>query len=315
MNHTDDRRELPAVSLVVCTRNRSNALAKALEQLARVEAPTGGWELVVVDNGSTDETGAVLRAFAASASIPVTIVSEPRRGLGRARCSGVAHTRSSIVVFTDDDCYPAPDFLQKVLEAFREEHLGFVGGRVLLFDPTDARVTIRETERPEYFSPGGWIAAGQIHGANMALRRRVIDEVGGFDPMLGAGTPFPIEDVDILARALAAGWAGAYRPELVVWHHHGRKPGDALHKLLRYYDYGRGAYFAKLMLSRRTWSHFIRLTYWSLRDAVIRKEYGRMARELWGMFRYWLARSAVIVFGSAAAADTPALSSHTWNTH
>lgn len=280
------------ISVVVCTRNRAGPLRTALEHMTRLEPPVGGWELIVVDNGSTDDTPALLDEFAAGWGGHVRVVREALPGLGRARKVGVAHARGEIVAFTDDDCYVAPDYLVRIAAGFRDERLGFIGGRVWLFDATDARVTIKETADPDYIPPRSFISAGQVHGANMAVRRRVILDVGDFDPMLGAGTPFPCEDVDLLARVLAAGWAGAYCPDVVVWHHHGRKPGPAIDRLMKGYDYGRGAYFAKFMLRRGTRKMYFKATYWSLRNAIRRRQYGAFAREVGGIVHFSLSLMA-----------------------
>jgi glycosyltransferase involved in cell wall biosynthesis len=276
----------PLISVVVCTRNRAASLRAALDHLSRVQSPGGGWELIVVDNGSTDETGTILSEFGDAWGGDLSVVCEPRPGLGRARKVGVAAARGEIVAFTDDDCYVAPDYLLRIRDAFVDPLLGFIGGRVWLFDPTDARVTIKERIEPDRIPPHTFLPAGHVHGANMAIRRRVIHEVGDFDPMLGAGTPFPCEDVDLLARVLSAGWTGAYCPEVAVWHHHGRKPGPAIMRLNAAYDYGIGAYFAKFILRRDTRKLYLKAAYWSLRKAILRREYGRFIREIRGMLHY-----------------------------
>jgi len=151
------------------------------------------------------------------------------------------------LVFTDDDCYPAQDFLTQALEAFRDPAVGYVGGRTLLFDTTDSPVAIRVDETHHRLEPRTYVPAGLIPGACFAIRRSVAREIGYFDPDLGAGTAFSCEDVDIVARASAAGWAGVYFPPMFVYHHHGRKHSQAS-ALRRHYDYGRGAYHMKLLL-------------------------------------------------------------------
>jgi GT2 family glycosyltransferase len=80
----------------------------------------------------------------------------------------------------------------------------------------------------------------------MAFRREVLDEIGGFDPLLGAGQPLSAEDTDALNRAAAVGWDGLYVPDIVVSHHHGRKSDDAA-KLQVDYAKGRGALLVKML--------------------------------------------------------------------
>ena len=72
----------------------------------------------------------------------------------------------------------------------------------------------------------------------MAVRRNVIAAVGPFDPDLGAGTPFPAEDVELVARASAAGWLGGYYPGPIVYHDHGRSSPSAVKHILKEYDLG-----------------------------------------------------------------------------
>ena len=83
----------------------------------------------------------------------------------------------------------------------------------------------------------------------MAFRREVLVRIDGFDELLGAGTPFPCEDVDAMLRALASGWRGKYDFRPVVFHHHGRKPEtESLNQLLKSYAFARGSYHMKCLL-------------------------------------------------------------------
>jgi glycosyltransferase involved in cell wall biosynthesis len=128
------------LSLVICTRNRAPQLAESLQSLTRLQCQLP-WELVVVDNGSTDETRGVIKNHGKDLLLKTVI--EPQAGLGRARNQGWSVAQGDIVVFTDDDCYPADDFLSSVVRCFEEDpSLGFIGGRILLYDPEDYRITI-----------------------------------------------------------------------------------------------------------------------------------------------------------------------------
>ncbi|MEO8946678.1 MAG: glycosyltransferase family A protein, partial [Gemmatimonadaceae bacterium] len=91
------------------TRNRAGHLAETLSHWARLESPEGGWQLVVVDNGSTDDTRSVLEAH--RNYLPLEILYEPKPGSGRGHNTGWRAASGEIIAFIDDDCYPAPDFL------------------------------------------------------------------------------------------------------------------------------------------------------------------------------------------------------------
>lgn len=233
------------ISLIICTRNRSEPLRRCLAAVARV-THAAPWELVVVDNGSLDATAAVIEAFAAAQPFPVRQVHQPVPGLSNARNAGVAAATGDLVLFTDDDCYVDPAILDATRAAFADPAVGFVSGRVRLFDASDAPVTINESCLPLRFPARRFLPAGAVKGANLAFRREVLDAIGPFDPLFGSGTRFPAEDADAAMRASLAGWDGLYDPAIVVWHHHGRKAADVA-GLHRAYDLGRGAFHAKLL--------------------------------------------------------------------
>ena len=99
--------------------------------------------------------------------------------------------------------------------------------------------------------------ARAISGANIAFRRSVLDKIGGFDPLFGTGSLFSAEDLDAAARANLLGWRGAYRPEVVVSHHHGRKAAD-IPRLVKAYGIGIGAYHMKVLLQGHQILWFLR---------------------------------------------------------
>jgi glycosyltransferase involved in cell wall biosynthesis len=269
------------LSVVICTRGRPAQLRACLDRF-RTLSGAATWELVVVDNGPGEGASDVLRWYRREAPHPLNVVEESKPGLGRARNRGWQAATGELIAFTDDDCYPAEDYLDRVVDCFEDRALGFLGGRVLLFDPTDFPLTIQELDRRVEFEPRSFIPAGLILGANFAFRRPVLEAIGGFDPGLGAGTPFACEDVDALARAAAAGWRGAYDPRPLVYHHHRRKTRDEALRLRRIYDMGRGAYYMKCVISPAVRARY--LGAWLHLIASQRPR--RTARELRGALAY-----------------------------
>src|SRR6188768_2335220 len=116
------------LSLVICTRNRAARLRTALGYVARIRSARA-WEVVVVDNGSTDDTRQVVDEATAATPVPLRLLEEPVANVSRARNAGVRATSSAIVAFTDDDCYPRPTHVDDILDRFATDStLGFVCG-------------------------------------------------------------------------------------------------------------------------------------------------------------------------------------------
>jgi glycosyltransferase involved in cell wall biosynthesis len=269
--------------LIVCTRNRAARLPEWFERLSQLEHPAEPWELILVDNASSDATPDIIQEFVRTSGIRARYVYAPLPGLGRARNAGVAAAQGEILAFTDDDCYPQPDYLKALVHVFATHQPGFVGGRVLQHNPLHARVTLREYPNPLTIAPRSCLRPGQIHGSSMAMRRDVVQTIGGFDPHLGPGAACQAaDDTEFLSRALWAGWSGRYEPTLVVSHDHGRLEADAA-RLRRSYHFACGAYFMSRVLhanARRAY-----LAYWC-RWILRHKSIVRFGREIAGAFRY-----------------------------
>jgi len=239
-------------------RNRAKQLAQTLQRVATIRTQLN-WELIIVDNASTDTTVAVVEEFAATYHRSVQTIIQEGRGVACAKNAGWQAARSEIVCCIDDDCYPEENFLDTMFQSFNEDpEVGFVGGRILLHDPTDRRITIQESLEPLSFPAGSFIRPGVIQGANIAYRRAALEGVGGFDPWFGAGAIYSGDETELMARLSAAGWKGAYNPKPVVYHHHGRKSASDEWRLMRWYDRGRGAFYAKFMLNRDTRNVYIK---------------------------------------------------------
>jgi hypothetical protein len=213
------------VSLIIATRDRCQQLARCLTSLTRLEFDSS-WEVILVDNGSTDRTAALAQQFAATASVPFRYVYEPEPGLGNAHNAGLQIARGEIIAFTDDDCYPEPDFLSRVWCAFADPSVGYIAGRITLHDPADHPMTTIESTTPQTFRPRSLVSAGSFGGANMAFRRKVLVDIGGFDPWFGPGALFNAEDVDAAMRASAIETSSRTQrlrhpsPGQVLWNRH-----------------------------------------------------------------------------------------------
>jgi len=256
------------VSVVVCTRNRSDQLAACLDRLRELTYPN--LEIVVVDNAPSDDSTRHVVAAAAAADPRFRYVVEPRPGLSRARNRGLAVAGGTYLAYTDDDVEVDPDWVEGLLRGFhRRSDVGCVTGLVATAEITsaaeeyfDARAASWSSRcEPELFSLDGAHARDPLFpyspgifgtGANLAFDRALLVALGGFDEALGAGTRTRGgEDLDIFVRVLRAGRAIAYEPAALVWHHH-RADRDAL--LQQMYGYGTGlsAFLTKALVQRDT---------------------------------------------------------------
>jgi glycosyltransferase involved in cell wall biosynthesis len=255
----------PPISVVLCTFNRSVLLAQALRSLLLLDYPD--FEIVVVDNDPA--SGVTQPVVHALADPRIRVVAEPRRGLARARNTGLLATRHDLVAFTDDDVLIDSYWLQGIADGFEAgDDVACVTGIVPSGEIAsasqayfDRRVSWARNCSREVFSlarspqdePLFPFQVGRFGtGANFAARRGLLLELGGFDEGLGAGSPCGGgEDIDLFVRVLLAGHELAYEPAALVWHKH-RSDAQSLTLQITDYGTGLGAWMTKLALSPRT---------------------------------------------------------------
>ena len=271
------------ISIVLCSKNRAMFLEECLDRICEDELLRSNGEIILVDNGSEDDTFCVMKEFQDRTKVPVKVVQEPVPGLGRARNAGIRASSGTIIVFSDDDCYLAEGYIPTAVHLFSGGRFHYCSGNILQYDLSDSPYGCRTHKKFSIINPGSFIPAGQVQGANLAVHRDVFKRIGLFDPLLGAGTKFRCEDLDICARASLAGFTGALAPELIVYHHHRRKPGEAIEELKRENDYSRGAYYAKFVFKGKG----MFLSNW-IKRAVKRGGFFPFIRELYGFFSYVL---------------------------
>lgn len=218
----------PELSVVICTHNRAQDLRAALDSLSRQRLEAQRFEIIVVDNDSGDDTRAVVEG--ASINPKPRYIFEGTLGLCNARNTGWNAARADIVAYLDDDALAYPDWAIELLSAFERAspETGCVGGRIC---------PLYHVPRPEWLGddvalsltivdwPGGahvitdlrseWLA-----GANMAIRRSVLNAVGGFHPALDRSGIRMLSSGDVFLQQeiINAGYDCLYEPSARVDH-------------------------------------------------------------------------------------------------
>ena len=267
----------------MATRNRARSLEQVLESYTRLTAPPDGWQLIIVDNGSTDSAPGVVHGFANR--LPVTYLLEPQAGKSRALNAGLERATGDLVLFTDDDILPPGRWLTDYVEtAASNPDFDIFGGPERPkwpFEPPswavcDERflaVCFASTGPPRATGPtGNWLVGG-----NFAVRRRVLGPNRPFDTRLGSEISSPMgEEIELIGRLMRDGrktwWIGDAAVEHMI------RP-EQVNK--------------KWMLQRAT--QFGRGRYW------LDEEYGRRVPLVAGMPR-WLIRHAISQAARVAAA-------------
>jgi glycosyltransferase involved in cell wall biosynthesis len=254
----------PHVSVVIATRDRSRSLVDCIQSLFQCDYPS--FDIVVVDNAPTSPTTRdVVERIADRKPGRILYLREDRPGLAFAHNRGLLETSAPIVAFTDDDVHVDPRWLSELVAGFAmTDDVGCVTG---LIAPLELETEVQEwIERSTGFSKGMTprvfdlgehrpenplfpYAAGTIgSGANMAFRRDVLHEMGGFDPALGAGTRARGgDDLAAFFDVLRLGHRVVYAPAAIVLHRH-RRDYDGLRRQAFGYGVGLSAFLTKTVV-------------------------------------------------------------------
>jgi glycosyltransferase involved in cell wall biosynthesis len=199
----------PTVSIVICAYNAAATLDECLSHTAELVYP--GLEVIVVDDGSTDDTAAIAQRHA-----HVRLIQIPHAGLSAARNAGLEVANGELIAYLDSDAFPTPEWPYYLALGLDARDVGGVGGPNV--PPTSDGIGAEAVAR----APGGPVhvlvgddRAEHIPGCNMAFWREVLQEAGGFDPVYTAAG----DDVDLCWKVLDNGWQIGFHPAAVVWHH------------------------------------------------------------------------------------------------
>lgn len=216
------------ITVVLCTYNRCRELAKALNSVANSTVPPQiEWEILLVDNNSSDRTREVAEEFCKRAPGRVRYVFERQPGLSHARNTGIHEAKGEIVAFMDDDVIVEATWLWNLTASMLGGEWSGAGGRV---------VPEWNCPRPGWLSLDQWYTLGPLanfdfgpaprelteppFGANMAFRKEMFEKYGGFRTDLGRrpGSLVSNEDTEFGNRLLTAGERLWYEPSAVLYH-------------------------------------------------------------------------------------------------
>ena len=243
------------ISVILCTYNRCLYLSKVLDSIAASVVPESvEWEVLVVDNNSSDQTPQVANEFAVRYPGRFRYILEPRQGKSLALNSGIRESRGDILAFVDDDVTVETTWLRNLSQTLENGKWAGTGGRTLL---------------AESFSPPRWLALAGPHslggvlaaqfdlgddpcdldnppyGANMAYRKEMFEKYGVFRTDMGPSTdrdiPRPNEDTEFGRRLLAAGERLRYEPSAIVYHPVSENRIRKDYFLTWWFDYGRAS--------------------------------------------------------------------------
>jgi glucosyl-dolichyl phosphate glucuronosyltransferase len=212
------------LSVVLSTYNRGALLKNALEKLVAQQSSGMEYEILVVDNNSTDHTKQLVQSFV-ERDPHFRYIFEPKQGLSYARNAGIEAARSDLIVFCDDDVEVAPDWVQKYHEASqRFPDADYIGGRVLPIWSGPVPGWVRRTMAPFALSDLGEeafvVSPERPHclvGASLAVRRRAFEKAGLFsiETQRVKNSIGSTEDFDWQIKVWAYGGHGVYVPEIV----------------------------------------------------------------------------------------------------
>jgi glycosyltransferase involved in cell wall biosynthesis/GT2 family glycosyltransferase len=245
----------PRLSVVICTRNRPDSVRMTLSSILSCRYPAERLEVIVVDNASEADAAVGIAAAEFDGEVAVRVVREPEPGLSNARNRGLDEASGQIVVFADDDVEVDRDWLATLIAPFaRGERVGATsgmtlpgaletpaqrwvegfGGRARGFQTRVYDLLDPPADQPLFPFNVGDLGAGR----NMAFRRDLLVELGGFDPALGPGTlAHDGDDIEALLRVVLAERQVVHEPAAIVWHAH---PRDYSELEQRVWGYGIG---------------------------------------------------------------------------
>lgn len=206
-------REEPFVTVVVPTYNRKEMLKECLNSLFSQTYPKDRYEIVVVNDGSTDGTEKVLEEYAGKAPCKLKRFNQKNQGVSSAMNTGIKNSEGKIIYFTGDDCIADKNWIKNLADSFSDERVGGVGGKVIAYKLE--KLVEKYSEKTGLLNQKKFKSMNTIITGNAAYRKAILQELGGFDSNLKA-----CEDVDTSIMVQLKGYKIRYVPQAIVKHRH-----------------------------------------------------------------------------------------------
>ncbi|MGC1380712.1 MAG: glycosyltransferase [Candidatus Baltobacteraceae bacterium] len=209
-------------TIQLCTYNRARLLERVLDACFEQTIPDEAYEIVLVDDGSTDETPEVVERLCARATCAFTVVRQANAGLARARNAGIARAAGERIIFIDDDVLPLPNFVEEHLRAHASRPQAIVRGGAITVDDFDD------------LPPPMWsikdYSGNYFWTTNVSVPLATIRSIGGFDESF---SEYGWEDIDVGLRLRARGIRAVFNPRALVYHYKPRPRGANVEKMVR----------------------------------------------------------------------------------
>lgn len=197
-------------SVIIPARNAAKTIGECVIAVLSQSVPRDLYEVIVVDDGSTDATGAIARSHG------VRVIPQPPLGMAAARNTGARAARGEVLLFLDPDCVPALDWIAQMTAPFQDPTVVGVKGAYVTHQTGLLARLIQEEFEDRYRKLEADSPIDFVDGYTAAYRRSAFLGAGGFDPSLGAA-----EDVDLSYRLLKKGHRFVFTPKAKVYHDHG----------------------------------------------------------------------------------------------
>ncbi|MEQ9618553.1 MAG: glycosyltransferase [Deltaproteobacteria bacterium] len=234
----------PSFSIIIPTYERFKELDACLDSITNIEYPEDKFEVIVVDDGSTNSPEDVVKAY--QTRIDVKLIIQEHAGPAAARNRGAREATGKFLAFTDDDCKPSRDWLGKLADRFTQDEDCLVAGRTANALPDNPYSTASQLIVDYLHAYNNNKGSRFLTSNNMALSRERFWEAGGFD------TSFPLaagEDREFCDRCLYNGFRTVYDPDVIVNHAHPLTFGKFLRQ---HFNYGIGAFNFHEIRARRS---------------------------------------------------------------